>query len=191
MPVDTTMVLKIFFLLNPLSSVPILFLAYKKKMNVKQVALYATLLAFIVAVVFLFLGPLLFGIFGIGIDSFRAAGGLVTLLLGMSMIRDKKEEEISEEKTLISLIATPLLTGPATLSYLILSNAELGTQEVLTNLILAFFLVGIVFNAFARLIPNINLEFLRFTSRLLGLFIVALGIEMLATGISVIMFGSK
>ena len=134
MPVDTTMVLKIFFLLNPLSSVPILFLAYKKKMNDKQVALYATLLAFIVAVVFLFLGPLLFGIFGIGIDSFRAAGGLVTLLLGMSMIKDKTVEEISEEKTLSSLIATPLLTGPATLSYLILSNADLGTQEVLTNL---------------------------------------------------------
>ena len=189
MPVDIPMVLKIFFLLNPLSSVPILFLAYKKRMNVRQIARNATILAFIVAVVFFFFGPTLFGIFGISLDAFRAAGGLVTLLLGLSMIYEKKESDVSEEKTIISLIATPLLTGPATLSYLILTTAEVGMEPVFVNLVLAFILVALVFNLIARLIPNISLEWLKFTGRLLGLFIVALGMEMLAMGVRAMLFG--
>jgi multiple antibiotic resistance protein len=189
--VDLSMILRIFFLLNPLSTVPILFIAQKKKMDVKRVALYATSLAFIVAIIFFFIGPAMFQIFGIDIPSFRAAGGLVTLLLGISMVREKKEEDtITEEKTLISLIATPLLTGPATLSYLILTTAELGAVPVLTNLILAFVLVGAVFISIAAMIPKVNLELIRFTGRLLGLFIVALGMEMLVVGVRAILFGS-
>lgn len=187
---DLTMVLKIFFLLNPLSSVPMLFVAYKKRMHVRAIAFQATLLAFAVAIVFFFFGPMLFKVFGIDVPSFRAAGGVVTIMLGMSMIKEKKEEDITEEKTLISLIATPLLTGPATLSYLILTTTEIGMVPVLINLVLAFILVGIVFNAIAMMIPNISLEWTKFTSRLLGLFIVALGIEMLVAGVRVLLFGS-
>ncbi|VVB54035.1 MarC family integral membrane protein [uncultured archaeon] len=189
MNVDVPMIIKIFFLLNPLASMPLLFVACRKGMDEKKIALEATLLAFLVALMFLFFGPLLFDVFGISLNSFRTAGGIIITLLGLSMARESKDEEgdISKEESVISLVATPLLTGPATLSYLILTTAEVGITNVFANLLLAFILVGIFFNATARLIPNINLELLKFAGRLLGLFILALGIEMLAAGIKGLM----
>jgi len=188
MALDVAMILKIMFLLNPISSIPVLFMAQKKEMDVKKIAFQATVLAFFVAIIFLFFGPMLFSIFSISINSFRAAGGLVITLLGASMAREQKEEEVKGQDSVISLIATPLLTGPATLSYLILTAQETSVSAVLPNLCIAFIVVGAVFNFAARLIPNINLEFLRFVSRLLGLFILAVGIEMLAQGAMGLLF---
>ncbi len=186
---DPAMIIKIAFLLNPLSSIPVLFLAYHQKMNVKAIAFKSTLLGFAVACVFVLVGPSLFSIYGINIDSFRAAGGLVILLLGLSMARERRDYSGDHPDALVSLIATPLLTGPATMSFLILKAAEVGTVVVFANLIVAFLIVGGFFIFVSFLIPNVNLEYVRFVSRLLGLFLIGLGIEMLAHGIKVIMFG--
>jgi multiple antibiotic resistance protein len=190
MILDAELVLKIFFLLNPLSSIPLLFLAYKKRMNVHRVALYSVGLAILVAVCFVFLGPLLFQIYGISIDSFKVAGGVLVFLLGLSMARDQDHDyDRAKPHDLINIIATPLLTGPATLSFLIVTTAEIGMAAVLANLLGAFVLVAFLFLLLAYFLPRLNLSYLMFISRLFGLFLVALGVEMMVAGLKVLMFG--
>lgn len=183
---DPQMILKISFLLNPLSSIPVLFVAYHQKLNVKSIAFKSTLLGFAVAVAFVLIGPSLFQIYGIDINSFRAAGGLVILLLGLSMAREKRDYSNEHPDALVSLIATPLLTGPATMSFLILTAAEVGVSAVMTNLIFSFLIVGAFFVVVAFMIPNINLEYVRFVSRLLGLFLIGLGLEMMVLGLKAV-----
>ncbi|HLC47997.1 MAG TPA: MarC family protein [Candidatus Norongarragalinales archaeon] len=185
---DLQLILKISFLLNPLSSIPVLFVAYHQKLNVKQIAFKSTLLGFAVAIAFVLIGPYLFKIYGIDINSFRAAGGLVIMLLGLSMAREKRDYSGEHPDALVSLIATPLLTGPATMSFLILTAAEVGTAIVLANLIFSFLIVGSFFIIIAYMIPRVNLEYVRFVSRLLGLFLIGLGLEMLVMGIKAIAF---
>ncbi|MEM3610469.1 MAG: MarC family protein [Candidatus Anstonellales archaeon] len=182
--IDITLSLTLLFLLNPLASVPLLIQAYKNKFNVKLIAMKAVILAFVVALSFVIFGPLLFEIYNVNVDSFRAGGGILILLLGISMARQTdKEIEKGGSDTLISIIATPLLTGPATLSYLIITTAERGILVALTNLLLAFIMVAIIFFTFAILIPRINMKYVNFLSRLLGLFVLALGIQMTVKGI--------
>jgi multiple antibiotic resistance protein len=184
--------LQIFFLLNPLTAIPILLLAYEKGFNVKFVALKATLLAFLTAIAFVFLGPLLFSIFKITIDSFRAAGGIIIMLLGISMARGFESEKVSSNishiDAIISLLATPVLTGPATLSYLAVKTHEFGMIALIMAIALAFFMLSAVLFFFVSLIPNINLKYINFVSRIFGLILVALGIEMFSKGIKVLIF---
>ncbi len=181
-------VIKIFMLLNPLASIPVLAVAYTKKMDVKSIAVRAVILGYIVALAFVVSGALLFEIYGISVDSFRMGGGIIIFLLGLSMVKEKKtEEDVEQPDALISLIATPLLTGPATLSFLILNANEVGIVYVITNLSAAYLLVALVFLVLAFMIPNINIKIVRFVSRLLGLFLVALGIEMVTKGIRTIL----
>jgi Multiple antibiotic transporter len=179
---DTT--IQIFFLLNPLASMPILFLAYQKGYNVRSIAIRATILAFLVAFSFIFIGQILFSVFGISISSFRVAGGIVIIILGLDMVmmRGENVKGATEAKALISVLATPLLTGPATLSYLTVKVFEIGILQTILALILAFIAVAIVFIVLVWLIPKIKLEYIEFVSRIFGLFIIAFGVEMFVEG---------
>ncbi len=178
--------LQIFFLLNPLTAIPILFLAYYSKFNLKSVAFKAFALAFATAVIFVFVGPILFGVFSITTDSFKAAGGIMIMLLGLSMARESGESEkrkVTQADALVSILATPLLTGPATLSYLAIKTAELGIPQVLLSLSMAFSMVGAVLIFSVRANPNLNLKYVSFISRIFGLFLLALGLQMLVIGV--------
>ncbi len=183
------LIIQIFVLLNPLSSFPFLMAAYKKGMNVKKIAFYSVITAFAIAVAIVFLGPLMFNLFGVTLDSFRIAGGIVLLLLGINTIRPQKNEvqNIEGINSLISIIATPLLTGPATISFITIKSYEVGQIPMLFNLIAAFILVGILFILFSFLIPKVNIHLIDISSRILGLFLTAVAIEMIAKGALVLM----
>lgn len=184
---DIGIVLQIFALLNPLASFPIIMAAYRKKMNVKKIAASAVIVAFVVAVVIVLVGPALFDMFSITLDSFRIAGGIVLLLLGINMVRPSahdEKKEITNVDSTISIIATPMLTGPATISFLTIKAYETGQWPVLSALLFAFILVGFVFLLFAFAIAKINTKLIDITSRVLGLFLTAVSIEMIAKGIS-------
>ena len=179
------LIIQIFVLLSPLSSFPVLMNAYKQKMNVKRIAYLSVFTGFIIAIAIVYIGPAIFNLFGVSLDSFRIAGGIVLLLLGLSTIRPHGEEHQKAEGVngIISLIATPLLTGPATISFITIKTYELGALPVLLNVIAAFVLVGLIFVLFAHLIPRVNVHLVDIISRVLGLFLTAVAIEMIGKGI--------
>ena len=186
------LIIQLFVLINPLSSVPFLLHVYEKKQpkrkkrDIRLIAISAVATAFAIAIVIIFTGPTLFDIFGITIDSFRIAGGIVLLLLGLDTIRAKhNHEEMKTEgvDSLISIIATPLLTGPATISFITIKTYELGQIPILLNVTLAFLLVGIVFFLCSLMIERINHNLINIISRVLGLFLTAVGIEMISKGL--------
>ncbi|MBN2459084.1 MarC family protein [Candidatus Woesearchaeota archaeon] len=182
---EPALIMQIFVLLNPFSSLPILMTAYKQKINAKKIALSSTGIAFIIAVLMVFIGPPLLSLFGITMDSFMMAGGLVLLLLGINtiLLEEKPVKSVNKSDTLVSIIATPLLTGPATISFITIKANEMGNLALLSNLVFAFLLVGLVFFLFSVLIKHVTLKFVSITSKVLGLFLVGLAIEMIATGV--------
>ena len=183
--INYALIIQLFVLLNPLSSFPFLMAAYRKKLDVKSIAVFSVLTAFVIALLITFIGPYLFDFFGITLNSFRVAGGIVLLLLGLDTIRPKEKEIVNVEgvHSLISIIATPMLTGPATISYITIKTYELGQFTVLANLIPAFILVGIVFISFAYVVPKANANLINISSRILGLFLTAVSVEMIFTGV--------
>jgi multiple antibiotic resistance protein len=84
---------------------------------------------------------------------------------------------------LITLMAAPLLTGPATISFITLKAYEIGKMTVFINVLLAYILVGMVFIILAYMIDKINLNVVDIVSRVMGLFLSAVAIEMIAKGV--------
>lgn len=183
--VEFTLIAQIFALINPLSSFPVLLSAYKSKMDVKKIAVSAVMIAFVIAMIIAIIGPWLFDFFGITANSFRIAGGIVLLLLGLDTIRgkDEGEEKVTHTDSLVSILATPLMTGPATISFITIKAYELGQITIISNLIWAFAAVGIVFVLFSFMIPRINAKLISISSKVFGLFLTAVAIEMIAKGI--------
>jgi multiple antibiotic resistance protein len=185
MIVNGALIMQIFVLLNPLSSFPVLMAAYKKKHDVKQIAMRASIVAYLVALFILFFGPQFFSLYGVSIDAFRIAGGVVLFLLGIDTVRPKPaRDDINEVDSLIAIIATPLLTGPAVISFLTIKAIEEGAVPLVGDVTLAFGIVGAVFFLFSLALPRVNEKVVEIISKIMGLFLTAIAIEMMAKGIS-------
>jgi len=144
----------------------------------------AVFIAFIIAIIIALIGPFIFNLFNITIDSFRIAGGVVLLLLGLDTIRSEKEEkDVKKIDSLISIIATPILTGPATISFLIVKTFEVGYFSIISDLVIAFIIVAVVVMVFAFSIGRVNEKVISISSKVFGLFLTAIAIEMIAKGI--------
>jgi multiple antibiotic resistance protein len=183
--IELLVIVQIFMLVNPLTSLPLLIQAYKQKFDMKEIGYKSVLLAFGVALFFVIFGNVIFQIFNISVTSLRIAGGIIIFLLGLEMTREKEsvDKEITQHDAVISILATPMLTGPATISYIILTTLEKGVLPVMVNLSLSFVLVAAVFIGMALLIPRVNVKYISFVSKVLGLFLAALGVEMVLMGI--------
>jgi len=90
----------------------------------------ASLSMLIILIVVLFSGETILRFFGISVGSFRVGGGILILLMAISMlhakmsrVRQTKEEELdSAERDSVAVVplGTPLLAGPGAISTVIL-----------------------------------------------------------------------
>ena len=186
---NVAFIMQMFALLNPLSSFPVLMSAYKKKLDVRGIAIKASVVAYLVAMFCLFLGPQFFNLYGVSIDAFRLAGGVILFLLGIETVRPKPvHEEMGEVDSLIAIIATPLLTGPAVISFLTIKAMEAGAMPLVPDVTLSFLIVGIIFYIFSVMLPRINEKAVEILSKIMGLFLTAIAVEMMAKGMSALLF---
>jgi multiple antibiotic resistance protein len=187
--VSIPLIVQLFVLINPLSSFTVLMSAFKKKMDVKKIAFMSTLVAFAIAIAVVFVGPLLFTMFGVSINSLMIAGGIILVLLGVDTVRMEGESggNVNEMDGFISLIATPLLTGPAAISFIILKAYEMSQADLLVNITITFVGIGALFMLFASMVPKINAKIMVILSKIFGLFLTAIGVEMMANGIRALM----
>lgn len=184
MLISTLLILQLFVLLNPLSSAPFLIKLQKRGIDVRGVASRAVLTAFLVALAITIAGKWLFELFGITQNSFRVAGGIVIMLLGIETIRgDEDAQSGGGLDNYIAILATPILTGPATMSYITLKTFEEGILKVIANLIIAFIGVAAVMYVMTVMISRVNARLIGVISRILGLFLTAMAVEMMAKGL--------
>ena len=78
-------------------------------------------------------GSLLLEVFGITVDSLRAAGGVIVLLIGLHMIANKSEHqhspaELADAKPRASIavvpLAIPIMAGPGTMAAVLVANQQ-------------------------------------------------------------------
>ncbi|MBU3904868.1 MAG: hypothetical protein KJ906_01825 [Nanoarchaeota archaeon] len=122
-----------FVIFDPFASFMVFFTA-TKKMKFKQrfnTAMLAVLIAGVLSLMFLLFGEGVLMLFNTSIDNFRIAGGIILGILGIKMTLGHSLVNIEQNngnygKALASVIGTPLLTGPAAISAIIISSSEYG-----------------------------------------------------------------
>ena len=93
----------LFALLNPIGMLPV-FISYtanERKEVQRLVALFVSLTVMALLLVFLLIGSPILQFFGVSLDSFRIAGGILLLTIGIGIVNgkssDNKEEIVTTE----------------------------------------------------------------------------------------------
>ncbi|MBU0590613.1 MarC family protein [Candidatus Micrarchaeota archaeon] len=164
------------------------FMSFTKKMNEKKkrrIALKSVFVASLVFFVFAIFGGNLLDLLGVNIESFRAAGGIILVLLGIQMslgLSLPKEKNGVHEVAVI--IGTPLITGPATITTAILLVKESGLITTLiagTGALLITMTALLLSTYLSRIIGVIGIRIL---STIMGIITIAWGLQFILTGIT-------
>src|SRR5262245_3601924 len=171
----------VFALLNPLGMLPV-FIAYTADRSSgaqRWVALFISTTVLGLMLLFLLAGTALLDFFGITLDAFRVAGGILLLLIGIRTVAHDpaskaKDLTVASEvgalseaesvyRQIVVPFAMPLLVGPGVIANLILYASEASEMRRAT---LSWGLVGVTVGiSFLTLVILLSGGFLR---RLLG-----------------------
>ena len=186
----------IFTIANPIGNLPI-YLSFTNGDRRRDRAFARSASAtFLVALLLsTWIGNGLLEFFGISRAAFQAAGGLIVVLIGLSMLRSQPApehhnpatEEADQDSPVKGIVplGIPLLAGPGTLTVVIadpLAATLPGRLEssllilVLTALVFAIFVVG------ERLSSRISASALQVLTKVMGLLLTAIAVEMLFSG---------
>ncbi|MEJ7688472.1 MAG: NAAT family transporter [Variovorax sp.] len=190
-------------IVNPLAIVPF-YIHYTQgyaESGRKRTARVAAFSAFMVIAISALLGLQLLSFFGISIASFQVGGGMLLLISSLNMLNAQpaesktSQEEIRATEVKASLGASiavvpltiPLLTGPATMSTVVIYAEKTQNLWELAVLVgygmvigLATFATFSLAEPIARVLGKTGINVM---TRLMGLILAALAVEVMADGL--------
>lgn len=194
-------------MMNPLGSLSIFLqlthrspLFYQRKTAIRcGIAITIIMLATI------WMGSSLLDVLGITIASFRFAGGIILLLVGLSMIQSKDsavnhtpaEDKAAEQRDSIAVVpmALPIIMGPGSMSTLVLASNDYSNLLYKLWLCLLCVLLAIAMTLilyFASSIARfVGESVIKVITRIMGMIIMAIAVGMLANGLIGLIPGLK
>ena len=142
------------------------------------------LVAFGVAVVFVFLGDSIFRYIGITLFDFKIAGGLVLLLISLAdLVSQPEVVNRASGSTGVVPLAVPLITGPGVLTTLILQVNSIGYICTLAALFLNFLVAWIVLRRSEMVTRTIGKDGTVVCSKIFALLLAAIAVAMIRSGV--------
>lgn len=189
----------LFVIVNPISGV-LTFISLTSQMTFEDknaMAKRSVILACIIALLFAATGDLMLKIFSINVDSLRVAGGILLFTIAFDMMHAQISRESITEKEMqeskkredvwIFPIAMPILTGPGTITTIIvlIGNTDVIEHKLLVGLaILLTFSISLLIFIFSRRINKwVGYTGMLVFTRIMGLFLAALAVNFIAQGI--------
>ncbi|HEU0187845.1 MAG TPA: NAAT family transporter [Gallionellaceae bacterium] len=194
----TKIFISLFAILDPIGMIPviILFTASLTPQKRTQVGRVASLTVCAILLVALLVGEPLLHFFGISINSFRVAGGVLLMLMSITMLQGNVykptpsiEGGLDMEATASNAIvplSTPLLAGPGSISAVIVdANKVHSVEHYLIMSLVIILLSATVWLTFqiapwvARRMGKVGIDVF---TRLMGLILAAIAVEFIASG---------
>jgi multiple antibiotic resistance protein len=185
-------------IMNPLSAAP-MYLGLTDgytPANRRRTLRNAMLTAFAVLLVFALLGGTIFQLFGITIDAFRIAGGIIFFGIGMDMLQAKRsrvkatEEEEEEgrhkEDVGITPLGIPMITGPGAITtvMVLMTRATDGPRVavVFGAVVAVLGIAWAVLAAAPRLVRFFGQTGLNVMTRIMGLLVTVIAVQFIVDG---------
>lgn len=189
----------LFVIVDPVAAIP-LFINYTHGQSVQEQRRTARITALAVGLILvfsIFLGDPLLKFFGISISSFRVGAGICILLMAIAMLnarlggaratQEEKTEAEDKDSVAVVPLAIPVLAGPGAISSMILYTNqtkhwwEYGILLVISLLIASS--VAILLYLAEPIARRIGRTGINIATRLLGLILVAVAVEFMASGL--------
>ena len=184
-------ILTLFLVMDPLGNIPP-FLSVLKNVQPerrRRVLIREILIAYVVLLVFLFLGRRVLALMSLQQETISVAGGIVLFLIALRMIFPKEGGlfgETLEGEPFIVPLAIPLVAGPSALAVLLLlqqSDAHI-TWELLLAVTIAWALSAVILLSSTLLYRLLKERGLIAMERLMGMLLVMLAVQMFMNGVA-------
>ena len=197
----------IFVILNPLmaaSTFMSMTVGIDEQAQTK-IAKRASISALVVMAVFIFAGHLIFRIFGITVEAFRIAGGIILFTVGMQMLKlqtvrikqteEEKEDMLKRQHQDIGVIplGVPVMCGPGTITTILVLTADidwhnkfLGILEMgglLFSSILSVILIYYILVHSRRLMDVLKVTGIGVMTRIMGLILTVIATQFVINGL--------
>lgn len=171
-------------IMDPFGGLPVFMTLTKdySEDRAKRSANRATRVSLILLTLFIFFGAGILEFFSISMFSFQVGGGLILLLLGLLYVLDiKLGDDKDYSKDIVIPMATPLIAGPGAITAIIILVSKYGFWVPLAAMLVNLFIFWLAMY-YARYIKKfLGDQGLEIMSRVMGLLLVALAIEMIRT----------
>lgn len=186
-------------LVNPLASIPIFihltggFSDLERKKTIRS----ASLAVFVILLTCALLGLRILSFFGISLASFQVAGGILLVMSALSMLNAQpvksktnvEETSYAASQTSIAVIplAIPMLTGPASMSTMVIfANRTQNWLEMIVLLLYAALVSASVYLSYSTA-PHIARAMgrtgINVMTRLMGLVLASMSVEVISEGL--------
>jgi multiple antibiotic resistance protein len=192
----------LFAIVNPFGGIPIFISATQgwSARDRARTSRTVALTVFLVLALAAFTGDRLLEFFNVSIGSFMVGGGILVLLLAISMLQAKEsairqtpEEavEVAERQAVgVVPLGIPLLAGPGAISSVIIAAHQFRHGDLLGHVLLLIpittvtLVVWSVFLLGGRISRRLGRTGLNIVTRLMGLILAAMAVETIARGLT-------
>ncbi|MFA5331506.1 MAG: NAAT family transporter [Methanoregula sp.] len=165
----------------------------------KQIVRDSCTLALVILVFTGLLGTLILQVFGITLEAFRIAGGILLFGIGMEMVYAKtsrtkmtateKYESQDTEDIAVMPLAIPMIAGPGAITTMIVLTNEAAGMSIFAEVVIfvsVLVAIGITYYMMRNadyIMQRIGQRQYRVINRLLGILLIAIAVQFVITGI--------
>lgn len=188
----------LFSMMNPIGNVGVFagMTADRSGPETRRIAWTCAGASAITLLIVAWTGSLLLRFFGITIDSLRAAGGVIVLIIGLHMLFNRSEHartptEIQDAQSHSSIavvpLAIPIVAGPGTMTAVLVTAdqhpAVLGRVEISVVIMALSTLCGVLFSFATPISQRMGRSGMGVVTRVMGMILMAIAMGMLADGL--------
>lgn len=193
-----------FSIINPLGSMPV-FLTMTSglsKAEKTKIALKAVFTAFITLMIFAFGGQMLFDFFGISVNSFRIAGGIIFFMMGYDMLNARvsslksiSQDDIKEDVDDIAVtpLGIPMIAGPGAITNSIVlmedSNSFALKALLIGIIVFTMLLTLLIYLGGTKISKFLGETGNKIMLKLMGLIVMVIAVEFFFAGLGPIIQG--
>ena len=170
----------LFSVIDILGSIPYI-IDLKKRFNSIN-SLHITMVSGFLLFAFLFIGESILHLFGVDVQSFAVAGGLIMFFLGLEMVLNieifKHEIHQNESSPLVPL-AFPLIAGAGSMTTLISLNAEYSRINIVLGILLNLIVVYFVLKSSSFIEEKIGITGSIILRKFFGTILLAMAIRLI------------
>jgi len=185
-----TLFILFFVIIDPFASFSVYLIATKHMKNSERnkITFLAILVASLITLLFLLFGTNLLKILNTDLEHFRVAGGIILFMLGLKMslgyeLFKNNHIENNSSRGISAIIATPLITGPATITTIIISSTDYGRIITGLSVFSVLIITGLMFYFSKNMNDLLDETFVKVLTTILGLITIAWGVNFIFIGI--------
>lgn len=196
----------LFAVIDPLGCIPFFsgLTSHLDRAQQRRVLRKALAVAFFLLLVFTFFGHELLRLFGITIEAFRIAGGVIFFGIGLDMLQSKprrwrtgirkafardqaESEEEEEEDPSVTPLAIPLIAGPGSITTVMVlvsqaPDTPLGKPLVLGAVLAILLATGGILMGADLVLRRVGRTGLRIVEKLMGLLVTVIAVQLVIDG---------